>query len=239
VGNATVEENLAEIVQVVLWNLLGSASHVIAIDVKPGGTIVLHGKLPANARPELIVEAVRHARGVSAVVDRLTVRTPHESRHSAAGSQPIVGIRRFCAADEASTSAAIRQGVARLDAWFSQHGELSDRLIIIYRNLRQNTVTLDIAMPSGTEPELPAGSELRRKHLALLAVAQTVAEPGFAALLEAQQKLHQGTAQFASNSSPAFWQVFDAADFRPWKGHPRAPLYVGEARSLVGLPPAR
>jgi hypothetical protein len=230
VGNATVEENLAEAVQVALWNRLGEACHAVAVDVQPGGVIALEGELPQKVTAASVVEAVRNVNGVSAVIDRLTAPRRPDRGQGANGAlaMDVVSVRRFCAADEPSTSAAIRQAVARLDAWCSEHDERPGQLIVIYRNLRQGTITLDIAMPTAVTAELPAGSELRREHLVLTPASQTDAEPGFAALLKAHQTLQEGAGR-APNGASIFWQVFDAAEFRPWRAHPSAPVHFGEA----------
>ncbi len=227
VGNVTVEDNLAEAVEVALWTALGEASRDLTIGVRDGGIVELRGRLPAGSRTETALAAVRGLGGVSAVLDRLTV-APARSRQPAAASQHLVYLRRFCAADEPSTSAAIRQAVARLDAWFSDHAALSERLVVVYRNLRPATVTLDIAMPiDATAPPIPVGSELRIADLRLGMVEKARAEPGFAGLLDAKRRIVEQSGRH-DDGTLVFWQSFDSPAFRPWRGHPEAMLYLSE-----------
>jgi hypothetical protein len=141
-----------------------------------------------------------------------------------ASSADVLYLRRFCAADETSTSAAIREAVAHLDTQLAGRQQRPERLIVIYRNIHPETMTLDIGMPIDGAVELPPASEFHLDVKPQEPAAQTIAEAGFPGLIEARDRLLELGHQ--PGTSPVFWQIFDAEGFRPWTGHPKAPLYL-------------
>jgi hypothetical protein len=222
VGNRTVADNLHESVQVALWIKLGPGARSIAIRTSDAGVVELRGRVASEQLHHEVVQLVRDIKGVAALHDHITVRG---EAHEAPKSQPTIYLRRFCAADEASTSAAIREAIARLDEYFAARGALPGKLLLIYRNLQPQTVTLDIAMPAGQSADAPSGSDLHLGEAPGFTGAETLAGAGFQGLLAAVTEL--GVPTHGRDHPLVFWQSFEAADFRPWTGHPAARVHLG------------
>lgn len=223
VGNRTVADNLHESVQIALWIKLGPGARRVAIRTSDDGVVELRGRVASEQLHHEVAEAVRDIKGVASLHDHITVRS---EAHDAPAPQRTIYLRRFCAADEASTSAAIREAIARLDEHFAGRGELPGRLLVIYRNLQPQTVTLDIAMPAGESTAAPSGSDLHLGEAPRSAGAEALAGPGFGGLLAAVAEL--GVPMHEHDHPLVFWQSFEAADFRPWTGHPAARVHLGD-----------
>lgn len=169
---------------------------------------------------------------VNDIKDRRETRGTDSQVVEPAKSQNALYLRRFCGADETSTSAAIREAVAHLDACLSDSEQRPDSLIVIYRNIHAETMTLDIGMPIEHAIELPPASEFHIDVRPRGATAETIADAGFPALIEARDRLLREGHQLNTDPSLVLWQIFNAEDFRPWTGHPRAPLYLSIAPIL-------
>lgn len=226
VGNATIGDNLREMVEAAIWTALGQKKHKLSIAIS-GGMVELSGTVDTDRERLDVISATRAIGGIPLVVDRIKVPGAAGAASSDADVQPtqMVCLRRFCAMDEASTSAAIRQAVARLDAFFTDGGTLPSTLVLIYSNAHPGTITLDIGMPCGAPPPLPPDSELRLASIPVEGSGQVTAAAGFDGLMAAWTALGHKPHP-AVREHQAFWQRFDAKDFRPWTGHPEAKLYL-------------
>jgi hypothetical protein len=154
------------------------------------------------------------------VIDHLATETGREATSLPHDLVEVVYLRRFCAADEASTSAAIRQAIAQLDEHFPP-GKPPGELFVVYRNVRPQTMTLDIAMPLGQTATLTTGDTLQTGKLDLHYSAEAVAQPGFEGLISAIAEL-AARSSVDEQASHVFFQRFVASQFRPWSGHPLA-----------------
>lgn len=239
VGNESVDDNIAECAQIAIWNVIGKRGRAVTLSVDQG-VVTISGKLVTGERRDAVIAAIGRLRGVRYVVDE-TIVPPHpnpaaRSRPSRPRKathiewtepRPFAYLVRFCSLDEASMSAAIRQAVAQLDAFLAAEAlPAAQSLIVVYKNRQPQTVTLEIGVPAelGTVHQAAEGV-----HTGLMpgGASLTVrADPGLAGLLNAEAAL----ARLASKSGHAaldqLWQEFDAASFRPWLGHPPAPLHL-------------
>lgn len=225
VGNSSVGDNLHEMIQTALWAKLGGKAAGLSVDISET-TATLGGTLDTEPERLAAVAAAKAVRGVRSVVDHIEVRSQEGPRMAGAvGPARLIWLRRFCSMDEASTSAAIRQAVAQLDRLFSEEAALPQSLVIVYSNVLARTVTLDIGMPFEALPVLPHGSEFRIAPAPREADAELLAAAGFDGLVAA---CHALAPLDDSHRHPnlAFWQKFEARDFRPWTGHPEATLHL-------------
>jgi len=222
VGNKTVSDNLREMVQSALWTVLGTKAAALTVHVSKTA-VTLAGTLDTDLERTTAIGAASLVPQIQSVTDKIKVRRTDDAVAAAKdGAARMVYLRRFCSMDEASTSAAIRQAIAQLDALFSSAGHLPQTLVIVYSNIVGGTVTLDIGMPSGEQPELVAGSEFRIGPVPHDTQIETTAVAGFDGFLAAGDTLAKGT---LARPGPAFWQEFPSRDFRPWRGHPEAKVH--------------
>lgn len=226
VGNETVKDNLREAVQVAVWAVLGKAGPEPTIEISDGGKVVLNGHLPTERQRRDLAKAVSAVKGVTSVVDRLEIAP---DQPPIAEQSPVAGemlyVRRFCAADETSTSAAIRQAIGRLEAHFAQQDTVPETLVVLYRNLRPETVTLDIGMLVPANAAMASAGTLRVAPAPASTIFETVARPGFDGLIEAIATL-KTAARVGPNEPAIFWQEFDLDQVRPWTGHPKTTVHL-------------
>ena len=241
VGNATVEENLTEAVQIAAWTAIGSAKCRIAFDVQ-GRTVTMRGQLETEQQRQALEHAVAHVTGIIAVVNKVELRSagPGDAIPASEGlhghgetvdikSQPIVYVTRFCSFDEASLSAAIRASVALLDQAFEGQGQpLPRELIVIYRNHRHGTVTLQIGMPAA---QFAVAGEFHSAPGPAGPMVTAAVAAGPEAIEHAYEATAQMIAQSGQHAADYYWQRFDEADFRPWVGHPAATILVPLAQT--------
>lgn len=147
------------------------------------------------------------------------VASPHRSlpRVSCA-ARPMVYVVRYCGTEESSVASAIRQGLAVLDDFLERQGVApSSELVIVYRNRLPGAVAIAIGYPvpqavaAAARSDVLAGVTPSGPMVALL--------PGGSLdeVLDAGAGLPEGPSSYT-------WQTFAAADFRPWRAHPSAPL---------------
>lgn len=225
VGNVTVADNIREAVEVAIWTVLGRHDPAVTIDVVEGGAVGLGGVLPSHRHRREIVDAVRAINGVTSVLDHLEVVEGRTDTESPVLPGTMLYVRRFCASDEASTSAAIRQAIGRLETHFAEQNVEPGQLIVIYRNLRPQTVTVDIGMSVAQGASMASPGTLRVAPVPASSSFEGVAQPGFEALLQAIATL-RSKAGLNSTDIAAFWQSFDLDRVRPWTGHPEATVHL-------------
>lgn len=134
--------------------------------------------------------------------------------------RPIVYVVRFCGTEESSVASAIRQAIGVLDNFLHrQDADEPRELIVVYRNRLPGAVTLQVGFPVAQRIADAAAGEV----FAGLTPAGPMIEmlPGgdLEAVLGVGEQLPEGHTSFS-------WQSFPAADFRPWRTHPSAPVLV-------------
>jgi hypothetical protein len=101
---------------------------------------------------------------------------------------PILYVRRFCSLEDASIQAAAGSAMRAFARRFG--GDAADwaaRAIVIYRNIRNDTATLDLAVPAADQR---AGGEIQAKVMPVGPdVTTTLIAPGAVALRNARAKL--------------------------------------------------
>ena len=234
VGNESTADNLQEAIQIRLWNALREDSRKISAQVRDDNCVELRGTVVSEKHRATALECARCVEGVGNVIDHLEGSPVAASGKHATPTRlreggPSIYVRRFCASDEASTSAAIRQAVERLDSYFAQKGhDLPNTLYVVYRNVQPHTVTLEIAMPAIGPDEFPPDGELQQDTLPVSTRISVDAVEGYAGLLQAEKRARSSVAAAANGVELIFWQRFDAVQFRPWRGHPQSRLYLND-----------
>lgn len=246
VGNACVDDNLKESVQVAIWNAIGEAERQLELTVADA-VITLDGTFVAQSHREAAERAARSVVGIKGVVDRTTLTTspmpappealPPRPYASAADHQaearPLVHVVRYCGLDDASTTAAIRQAIEILDDFIAaQDCPAASELLIVYRNRLPGAVTLEIGYPVTGAVARNVTGEIAATKTPSGPMASTVTQPGFRGVLDAADRL----AVTRSAEAKYFWQIFAADDFRPWRGYPlghlKTPLKKDRSRDL-------
>lgn len=218
VGNRSVDDNLREAVQVALFAAIGEASQALRISVTDR-TVSLSGAWPDRRRRSAGHAALRALPGLGRVHDRAELATSTTKPESTPVAEtPLLHVTRYCGPDEPSTGAAIREAVATLDQFCSANdAPPPTELIVRYRNLLPGSVTLDIGCAASAELAARAAGELTVGRLGPGISVRHLPGPGLAAVLAEVQAL-------ADDGASAIWQRFPSAAFRPWHGHPAAPL---------------
>lgn len=240
VGNETVDDNLGEAVRIALWNLTKGTHHAVDVSVA-NGVVTLRGDVEAGPQRTAIEAAITRIAGVRAVVNALEITgaRPVAPRVGAKGapridvieSRPFLYLVRYCGFTEASLSAAIREAVSKLDAFYASHGlDLPDALFVLYRNQHADMVTLDIGMPVGAD--IVPQDEF---HLGSTPGGPTISAPVAGGL----ESLRRNSVALASKARAArlgpanyFWQRFEGEAFRGWHGHPDGAVFLPVSASL-------
>lgn len=233
VGNETIDDNLRESVKVAVWNVMGDRERGLDIKVA-AGIAMLSGPVADRAEAAQVRKAAMSISGIADVVERLVpaaaaakAQTPDAAPAAvprAAPSTKMVSLARFCGLDDASTGAAIRQGVSRLDHFFGERKlPTPDTLIIVYRNLIPGAITLELGFPVPAHGEPRTEGEFGINELPEAAEQVAMTTPGLAPIIVTLRDLMRAGHGFA-------WQVLVSDEFRPWRGHPALPLNV--ARSM-------
>lgn len=123
-------------------------------------------------------------------------------------------------------SAAIAGAVERLDQCLTaRQVPLTDRLLIIYRNMGADSVTLEIGMPV-SEPTMMMGDGLKAGSTPGGATLSIQVAAGSASLLAAMAQLRRSATAAGMAPDTLWWQSFAADQFRPWRGHPAGALHL-------------
>lgn len=132
--------------------------------------------------------------------------------------KPLVYVVRFCGIEESSVASAIRQGIGVLDDFLErQRADGPDELVVVYRNRLPGAVTLQIGFPV----KQPVADAATGEVFAGVTPSGSMVEmlPGG----DLDDVLNVG-AGFPEGTSSFTWQTFHQRDFRPWRGHPSAPV---------------
>jgi hypothetical protein len=229
VGNETIDDNLRESVKVAIWNVMGDRERGLEITVT-AGVATLSGPVVDRAEAALVRKAAMSISGIADVIERLVpaggpakARRPDSAPAVAPQATPstkMVSLTRFCGLDDASTGAAIRQAVGRLDHFFAERKlPAPEALIIVYRNLIPGAITLELGFPVPAHGEPRTEGEFNIAELPVAAEQVAVTTPGLAPIIVTLRDLMQAGHGFA-------WQVLVSEEFRPWRGHPALPLNV-------------
>lgn len=231
VGNQTIDDNLRESVKVAIWNIMGARERGLDIDVT-AGVATLSGPVTDRTEAGLIRKAAMSISGIADVIDRLVpAGAPAPALRNSVGAAPpavaltkMVSVTRFCGLDDASTGAAIRQAVGRLEHFFAERQlPAPDTLIIVYRNLIPGAITLELGFPVPAHGEPRTDGEFSITEVPPLDEQVAMTAPGLQPIIMTLRDLMRASHPFA-------WQVLEAAEFRPWRGNPALPLNV--ARSM-------
>jgi hypothetical protein len=204
VGNTDSDDNIDESVRVALWAILGDVAAQPDIGVA-GGVVTLRGEVANPEDRDSCDRAVRHLRGVVALDNRLKVT---EENAGIEGGSPILYVRRFCSLEDASIQAATASGLRAVARRFGgRAAEWAATAIVIYRNLRDGTATLDISVPAAgnlaggeVKPEImPVGPDL----------TTTLSAASAAALRDARAELVARAISAALQPQDCVWHTLE------------------------------
>lgn len=233
VGNASIDDNVRECVQVGLWAVLREAERALSIGVAKG-VVTLSGPIP-EARREAALKAAQAVHGVRKVIDRMTEAgapaIPAGARRrapaSAGGPGPFIYVTRYCGESDASSAAAIRDGVAVLDRFLAGLGVTpATELLVLYRNHLPGAITLEIGFPTEADIAARASGEIQTGITPAGRMRSILPPAGFAPVLAAAADLIGPDGRPLGHDGAYAFQRFVAEQFRPWRGHPSAPLLV-------------
>lgn len=145
----------------------------------------------------------------------------------------LASVIRYCGTDDASMSAAVRQGVDLLDRFFGEHAAPPGReLVVIYRNKIPGAITLELGYSADEMMLEGVGGEISASVIPGGTVISTMPKPGAAGVMAAYDQL---TGARRKPPTLSFcWQRFPASDFRPWRGFPASRVFAllsGQASS--------
>ncbi len=234
VGNESVDDNLAELLRVAMWNAIGTDDRTVDLAVRQG-VVTLSGVLGSAALIKKLEAAVAAVPGIvqlrNLVQVSATMRQPGRSApRRRRGPEPFVYVTRFCGLDEASTAAAIREAVAEFDALFAATGAPPGKeLIVVFRNRLPEAITLDIGMPIPSVLVGRLGEEFRAGYLPAGPLAQALPTTGLTGVLKAGEQLIAQAYPGRRDAFHGFWQRFRSPQFRPWQGHVPVPVFIDVA----------
>jgi hypothetical protein len=223
VGNATLDDNIAEGAQVALWSALGDDHHRIRVHVEDG-CVTLAGALDDKAACEAAELAVRAVPGVRRVVPRLAAG----SVSAAVAPEVMLSVTRFCGLEPASIRAAVAEGRGALDAFFARYRlPPAHDLVLVFRNRRNDTVTIDIAYPVPAVSATRTDDEVEARAVPTGPTLSALPEPGVAGLLRAASAL----SPHGDGGAPTawFWQRIAGGARHPWDASAALPVNVPAA----------
>lgn len=236
VGNESVDDNLAELAQVAMWNAIGAADRGVRVTVKDG-VATLAGVLADKSQRKAVEQAVAAVPGIAGI--RSAIRIPRPAPVPAPPviaearriePEPFVYVTRFCGLEAASTSAAIKGAIAELDEFLAAVRQPpAETLIVVYRNRLPAAITLDIGVPVPAGIADMAAGSLRSGRSPGGLVVETMPGEGIAGVVAASERLVAHAAIGSRDGFRSTWQRFDAARFRPWHEHPRVPVLLSVA----------
>lgn len=166
VGNRCIDDNLAECVKLAIWKAVGTAGRGIKVEVTDGRAALSGEAMSVPARSGAVT-ATLGVPGIVSIEDRMTTSdsansTPLEIEYQAACG-PAIGVTRYCNLTEASVDSAVRQARAILEAFIdARGGSLPSSYTVVFRNLRESTVTVDVMYPVEANLATIAAGDVRR-----------------------------------------------------------------------------
>ena len=239
VGNASVDDNIAECVQVALWGLGSALRHRIHASVADA-RVTQTGKVDSIEQVGAIESAVFAIAGIAGITsfvetaeaavahDDATPATPRKAvpARGSVASRPMLYVTRYCSLEAASITAAIRQGVNALDALL---GELEKpapaEAVVIYRNRLRETVTIEVGYPLVAAVAKRATGDARSGRTPGGSMLSILPSEGLAGLFTAQDQLLEQARLANLSPAKAIWQVFPLPALHH-AARPIAPVYL-------------
>ena len=239
VGNASVDDNIAECVQVALWGLGSALRHRIHASVADA-RVTQTGKVDSIEQVGAIESAVFAIAGIAGITnfvetaeaavahDDATPATPRKAvpARGSVASRPMLYVTRYCSLEAASITAAIRQGVNALDALL---GELEKpapaEAVVIYRNRLRETVTIEVGYPLAAAVAKRATGDARSGRTPGGSMLSILPSEGLAGLFTAQDQLLEQARLANLSPAKAIWQVFPLPALHH-AARPIAPVYL-------------
>ncbi|GLQ56627.1 hypothetical protein GCM10010862_38860 [Devosia nitrariae] len=240
VGNTCADDNVAECVQLALWTTPGLPRGNVHGEVKDR-RVTLTGTLASRQQRQAAEAAVRALDCVTKITNDIaidpTLKQPPEAVDAidtppdirVACAFPMVYVTRYCSMIPASVSAAIADAITSLDHgladWDDRH---SARLVVLYRNQRGDTVTLDVGylvergMMPAVAGEVKAGSTPAGEALAIEDIEN------LPQLVAAREILLSYAAAIGRKPENIAWQILEGGT-HSW---PNAPLHLLLSRRL-------
>lgn len=231
VGNASIDDNVRECVQVGLWAVLREAERALSIGVAKG-VVTLSGPIP-TAKREAVLKAAHAVHGVRKVIDCMTeasapaIPADADQQTPAPGGtpEPFIYVTRYCGESDASSAAAIRDAVAVLDRFLAgQDAAPATQLLVLYRNHLPGAITLEIGFPTRADIAARAVGEIRAGTTPAGQMRSILPPAGFGPVLAAATDLIGQDGRPLGHDGAYAFQRFVAEQFRPWCGHPSTPL---------------
>lgn len=215
VGNATLDDNIAESARVALWTAIGGAQSRIHVTVEDG-QVTLSGTLASPEESAACEAAVRALPEVRGVDNRIRVVSTSGFPGTAAGEpEQMLSVTRYCSLEPPSLLAAVADARRMLDAVVTAtKGPAPRDLVLVFRNRRDGTVTVDVGYPV-PPGYVAAEGEIQLRQVPAGPMISTVPEPGVPGLLAAAAAL-ETEARDTEASSIWFWQRIVEGALEPW-----------------------
>ena len=237
VGNASVDDNIAEAVRVALWRLGAPMCGRVEATVADA-RVTLTGTVSSLEEIGAIESAVFAVDGIAGITNFVEVETKAAKEDAPAAlapgselsrtqvtSQPMLFVTRYCSLEPASVTAAIRQGMNVLDGFIGGLAEPPPKeAIVIYRNRLPETVIVEVGYPVSASVAKRAAGEVKSGKTPGGSMLSIMPDAGLGGLLEAQDRLLEHARRAKLIPGKAVWQRFSAKRARLGAERPCVPL---------------
>lgn len=207
-------EEVADAIRIALWNA-GLTHHELVVEVSDD-CVVLSGTVPAPLHLPELLAATAGLLGARRIEARATVAgapPPVPEPESLPGAmlppRPMLSVLRYCTLDAPSLAAAIRSAVRILDAYAAERGVRCGQTVLVYRNVRGATATVETgylvepAVLATEHPEVRAGLAPSGPFLAAELMG------GVEDLIAGLERLRRESRERGLGEPSVYWQVFD------------------------------
>lgn len=235
VGNESVDDNVAEAVQIALWKELGPARDTVQVRFSHGEAI-LTGSVPSADERLAAERAVRALECISVVTNDIEVAAqatePDHAeattrKHAGDPSDQMIFVTRYCSLEEPSMIAAIKDGIKALSTFLtSQRLGAPKEVLLFYHNQRSHTISIDIACSGMLSGRRFPEEEIRTRIMPKEKLISATPSEGLDGMLATSDQLRAKAGYADSHAIPIYWQRIPLEPDPFSSGWPAAPIYM-------------